>query len=142
MTGEYRPFRDTISLPTRLVKGDTVLRSLTVRNFTVFEEADLRFVRGLNVILGENGTGKTHLLKLPYAVMATSADEGRKGAERPTKAVLQTRVAEKVVNIFRSEERLGRLARRRTVCGRCQVPVALTERDASIDSELPKGIVP
>jgi len=29
-----------MSLPTRLVKGDTVVRSLTVRNFTVFEEVD------------------------------------------------------------------------------------------------------
>ena len=121
-----------MSLPTRLVKGDTVLRSLTVRNFTVFEEADLRFVRGLNVILGENGTGKTHLLKLPYAVMATSADEGRKGAERPTKAVLQTRLADKIVNVFRPEDRLGRLARRQPGRSRCEIRVNFARSDASI----------
>ena len=128
------------STPARLVKGDAVLRSLTVRNFTVIEEADLRFVRGRNVILEENGTGKMRLLKLPYAVMAISADESRKGTERPTKPVLQTRLAAKIVNIFRLDNRLARLALRRIVCGRCQVPVALTERDASIDSEFPKGL--
>ena len=43
-----------------------MLRSLRIANFTAFAEADLRFSRGLNVIVGENGVGKTHLLKLPY----------------------------------------------------------------------------
>ena len=121
-----------MSPPARLAKGDAVLRSLTVRTFTVFEEADLRFVKGLNVILGENGTGKTHLLKLPYAVMATSAEEGRKSAERPTKAVLRTRLAEKMVNIFRPEDRLGRLARRQPGRSRCEIAIKFTRNDASI----------
>jgi len=42
-----------------------VLKSLRIRNFTVFKEADLTFAGGLNVIVGANGTGKSHLLKLP-----------------------------------------------------------------------------
>lgn len=42
---------------------------LTLRNFTVFKEADLQFSPGLNVIIGENGTGKTHLLKLGYLLI-------------------------------------------------------------------------
>ena len=114
------------------MKGDAVLQSLKVRNFTVFKEADLRFVKGLNVILGENGTGKTHLMKLPYAVMAVSADKGRKGSERPTKAVLQTRLAEKIVNVFRPEDRLGRLARRQPGRSRCEVGVDFTKSEARI----------
>ena len=47
-----------------------MLKSLRIRDFTAFKEADLKFAEGLNVIVGANGTGKTHLLKLPYAVMA------------------------------------------------------------------------
>jgi len=43
-----------------------MIKHLTLRNFTVFKEADLEFSPGLNVIIGENGTGKTHLLKLGY----------------------------------------------------------------------------
>lgn len=50
-----------------------MLQSLRIRDFTVFKEADLTFAKGLNVIVGANGTGKTHLLKLPYAVMAMGA---------------------------------------------------------------------
>lgn len=43
-----------------------MLKQLTLHNFTVFKEAHLTFSPGLNVIIGENGTGKTHLLKLAY----------------------------------------------------------------------------
>ena len=42
-----------------------MIRSLEVKNFTAFPEAHLDFAKGLNVIVGENATGKTHLLKLP-----------------------------------------------------------------------------
>lgn len=43
-----------------------MIKNLRLRNFTVFSEADLQFSTGLNVIIGENGVGKTHLLKLGY----------------------------------------------------------------------------
>jgi hypothetical protein len=44
-----------------------MLRRLQLENFTVFAEANLSF-GALNVIHGENGLGKTHLLKLGYSV--------------------------------------------------------------------------
>ena len=81
-----------------------MLDSLEAKNFTAFPDARLRFARGLNVIVGENGLGKTHLLKLPYAVMAVSAEEGRRSNGRqPAKALLRTRLAEKLVGVFRPE---------------------------------------
>lgn len=43
-----------------------MLNTLNVKNFTVFSDVTLVFSPGLNVIVGENGTGKTHLLKLGY----------------------------------------------------------------------------
>ena len=39
------------------------LQRLTIKNLTVFSSADLTFSKTLNVIVGENGAGKTHLLK-------------------------------------------------------------------------------
>jgi DNA repair ATPase RecN len=36
-----------------------MLKQMTLKNFTVFPEANLQFASGLNVILGENGCGKT-----------------------------------------------------------------------------------
>lgn len=98
-----------------------MIRSLDVENFTVFTEAKFEFGKQLNVIVGENGAGKTHVLKLAYSVLATSAEEGRKpSAVPPTKAVLQPRLAEKLVNVFRPEA-LGRLARRRQGRVRCDI---------------------
>ena len=111
-----------------------MLRSLTVSNFTAFGEARLDFAQGLNVIVGENGTGKTHLLKLPYAVAAVSSEEGRRRDSRvPTKAFLQARIAEKLVDVFRPEDgRLGRLARRQQGRNRCEVSIRFLRRGASI----------
>ena len=33
-----------------------MLESLRLRNFTAFTDADFKFAKGLNVIVGENGT--------------------------------------------------------------------------------------
>ena len=44
-----------------------LLKRLHIENFTVFEKATFEFCPGINVLIGTNGTGKTHLLKLAYA---------------------------------------------------------------------------
>ena len=36
-------------------------------NFTVFNDIEISFSPGINVIIGENGTGKTHLMKAIYS---------------------------------------------------------------------------
>ena len=101
-----------------------MLKSLRIKNFTVFAQANLEFCGGLNVIVGENGVGKTHLLKLPYAVMAVMAESGRANKLRATKAVLQREIAEKLVDVMRPDT-LGRLARRQQGRQRCEVRVML-----------------
>jgi len=40
------------------------IKKLTLENFTVFEHAQFEFCPGINVLMGENGTGKTHVLKM------------------------------------------------------------------------------
>lgn len=40
---------------------------LTLQNFTAFSDLRLEFVSGINVLVGENGTGKTHIMKALYA---------------------------------------------------------------------------
>ncbi|MRG97630.1 AAA family ATPase [Polyangium spumosum] len=41
---------------------------LGLRNFTVFSDVTFEFAPGVNVFIGENGTGKSHVLKLIYAL--------------------------------------------------------------------------
>ncbi len=108
-----------------------MITSLHVKNFTAFSEVKFDFGKFLNVIVGENGTGKTHILKLAYSILATSWDEGRKPtASIPTKSLLQARIAEKLVNVFRPET-LGRLTRRTQ--GRVRCDVEMTFNNPGLD---------
>jgi len=110
-----------------------MLKKMTIKNLTVFPEADLQFAKQLNVFVGENGAGKTHLLKMAYSVLAVSWEESRKPtSSAPTKAVLQARLAEKLVSVFRPES-LGRLARRRQGRERCDISIRFDKRDLDID---------
>jgi ABC-type lipoprotein export system ATPase subunit len=43
-----------------------MLNQLHIKHFTVFQDVRFEFSPGLNVVIGDNGTGKTHLLKLGY----------------------------------------------------------------------------
>lgn len=98
-----------------------MINTLKVSNFTVFSGAELSFGQHLNVIIGENDVGKTHILKLVYSALAMSAEEGRKAPDSsPTKSVLKTKLAEKLVNVFRPEA-LGRLAKRKQGKVNCDV---------------------
>lgn len=109
-----------------------MIESLQVKNFTAFGQATLSFGKHLNVIVGENGTGKTHLLKLAYSVLAASWEEGRKpNAGPPVKSVLQVRLADKLVSVFRPEA-LGRLARRRQGRERCDVALRFAEKPLDV----------
>ncbi|MFH1097688.1 MAG: AAA family ATPase [Candidatus Desantisbacteria bacterium] len=42
------------------------IEKIELKNFTVFENIEIEFCEGVNVLIGGNGTGKTHLLKIMY----------------------------------------------------------------------------
>ena len=46
-----------------------------LENFTVFESLDLEPSPGINVLVGANGTGKTHLMKVCYAACGAFGDD-------------------------------------------------------------------
>lgn len=55
------------------------IESVSIENFTVFDRQNIEFSPGVNVIIGANGTGKSHLLKLLYAM--TQWMTGKNGVE-------------------------------------------------------------
>lgn len=78
------------------------LTNLKLKNFTAFADLDLEFSPGVNVLIGANGSGKTHLLKILYAACAITTGEGKEKS-----------FAAKLVNVFNPYEgRIGRLSRR------------------------------
>jgi len=101
------------------------LKRLSLKNLTVFSEADLKLAGAINVIVGENGSGKTHILKVAYSSLAASWEEGRKASTSfPTKSLLQA----KLVSVFRPEA-LGRLARRKQGRERCDIAIYFTDKN-------------
>lgn len=79
-----------------------MITSISIRNFTAFQELDLRCSQGINVIVGANSTGKSHLLKLAYAVCASG---------RSTDQNLDGRISAKLKGVFKPERGIGRLCR-------------------------------
>lgn len=75
ISGDHFLSKDIPSYRTLLTawhKKANYLKNVHVSNFCVFREADFSFGRKINLIIGENGSGKTQLLKLLYSI-ATSA---------------------------------------------------------------------
>ena len=90
-----------------------MLRSLDLEDFTVFDRAKIE-LGALNVIHGENSSGKSHLLRLGYTLAASLSRAPNSAApETPTKAFLERAIAAKLSAVFRPDQgKVGRLARR------------------------------
>ena len=75
------------------------LTKIEAENFTVYEKISIPFCRGLNVLVGENGVGKTHIMKVAYAACQSSKYD--------------VSFAQKTVMLFRPEQlSIGRLVNR------------------------------
>jgi ABC-type hemin transport system ATPase subunit len=100
-----------------------MLKKLTVSNFTVFPRATFEFSPQLNVVLGDNGAGKSHVLKLGYSLASCSYSAAAGTSSGPiTKDELQKTLAEKLLRTMRPDF-LGRLVSRQQGRNRCEVSV-------------------
>ncbi|SMH49877.1 AAA domain-containing protein, putative AbiEii toxin, Type IV TA system [Rathayibacter oskolensis] len=98
----------------------TKISRIHLKDFTVFSDLNLPLVDGINIFAGENGAGKSHVLKAMYSVLSASEPA------RDTLAVSpESQIASKLVGVFRPES-LGRLVRRRPGRGRAEVDVQFT----------------
>ncbi len=108
-----------------------MLKKIVLNRFTAFESATLEFSRGVNVFVGANATGKTHVMKLAYSVMRAWRDlekQGYQGA-RKSNAAFADRLAIKMSSVFRPDEgKLGRLVRRSRGRKKATIELELDER--------------
>ena len=90
-----------------------MINKIIAKNFTVFRDAEFAFSKGINVVIGSNGTGKSHVLKLAYTAARWSQEMAlrEKNQIRPDKVTLQKKLGEKLMGVFRCET-LGRLSTR------------------------------
>lgn len=106
-----------------------MIASIKLDNFTVFGSETIEFSDGINLIAGENGTGKSHLLKVAYAtfeatwrayrqasLLNTASTAITKAGDEasityslsPSREALQKALAEKLDGVFKPES-IGRL---------------------------------
>jgi hypothetical protein len=92
------------------------LTKFEAENFTVFKKIAIPFSEGVNVFVGENGVGKTHVMKLAYAACRASKHD--------------VSFAQKTAMVFRPDQsNLGRLVNREKA-GKNTAKVAISS-DAS-----------
>lgn len=103
------------------------LKEITMEDFTVFHRLTIKFSRGVNIFLGENGMGKTHVMKALYsACQAVKPDVS---------------FSHKLVCVFRPDDYgIHRLVRRMNHGGRARVRVESDQRaiQASFTNRTPK----
>ncbi len=102
-----------------------MLNKAVIKNFGPLPNGEYQFAAGLNVVVGENGLGKTQLLKLLYAVLKVHAD-----GKDFTKTALQKAYADKLVGVFRPDA-LGRLVKRKQGTDKCEVTLTLHDESQS-----------
>ena len=98
-----------------------MLKKATIKNFGPLPDSEYRFAAGLNVVVGENGLGKSQLLKLLYSALKVNAD-----AKEFTKTALQKAYADKLLGVFRPDA-LGRLVKRKQGRERCEVHLEMEQ---------------
>lgn len=75
------------------------LKKIVLENFTVFKQLTINFSEGINVLVGENGVGKTHIMKVAYAACQASKHD--------------VSFSQKTVMLFRPDQTaIGRLVNR------------------------------
>lgn len=63
------------------------IESIELRNFTVFNDLKINFSKGINLIIGENSTGKTQLLKAIYSDIQISKSKNIEDISKYFKSV-------------------------------------------------------
>lgn len=87
-----------------------MLEKIKFDKFTAFEKLEVKFSPGINILVGENGTGKTHILKAAYAACDIAKSKGG--------------FAEKINNVFYpSDKQIGRLVKRSSVSSKGSIEV-------------------
>ncbi len=119
------------------------VQTLTLTQFTAFAETTFDFCPGINVLIGANATGKTHVMKLIYALLKA----GNMVHGENNRAIDET-IYSKLQDVFQSRQ-IGDLIRQSDPSERAMVrlsysnhPVEFSITPSSLLSLWPESIIP
>lgn len=93
-----------------------MLTGIKIENFTAFDNLEVKLSEGINVLIGANGTGKTHLMKLLYGAMQQADSSAVKTMDQTLQGLFLP-------------DSLGRLVKRSLGRGKGEFSVARKEED-------------
>lgn len=77
-----------------------MLKRLKLNNVTRFDDLEISFGPGINVLVGANSTGKTHLLKVGYAILLAESELAIKNGSKATKEQITSTITSKLGETF------------------------------------------
>ena len=83
------------------IKRREYISMLEVKNFTLFEKVKLEFSEGINIFIGENGTGKSQILKLLYTLTTVNNTFYKKQTQKETD--LSELIVENIEAVFKGK---------------------------------------
>ena len=102
------------------------IKKLTLNNFMAFGNAEMNWADNINIICGENSTGKTTLLKVMYSVIKPFSNINR---ENLTKEMEEQLFVKKLQGVFRPDEmKIGRLVSRKQGSNRTEFSVDMEKQ--------------
>ena len=102
------------------------IKKLTLNNFMAFENAEINWSDNINIICGENSTGKTTLLKVMYSLIKPLSSGGK---ENLTKEMEEQAFVKKIQGVFRPDEmKIGRLVSRKQGSNRTDFSIDLEKK--------------
>lgn len=108
-----------------------MIRTLSTRGFSVLRDVDIPFGSGLNIVVGTNGSGKSHLLKLAYSAARWSREMSlRDNGSRPDRITLQRELARKLTAVFGCDH-VGRLASRVDAPASAEVEICFSDPEGA-----------
>ena len=103
---------------------------LKVDNFMLFDSLDISWSSNINIISGENSTGKSTLLKLMYSILKPVSSTR---ASSMTQDQVESAIVEKMQGNFRPDEgKIGRLVSRKQGSNRTDIEIGQKNGKVSI----------
>lgn len=103
--------------------------SINLNNFMVFDSLPIDFSPQINVIFGENSTGKSALLKIMYSIMKSISDV-KNGKNDMTVEKIENALDDKLNGVFMPENgSIGRLVNRQQGSNRTDICIKLSNKE-------------
>jgi ABC-type hemin transport system ATPase subunit len=109
------------------------IKKISLNNITVFDELEINFSSGINVMLGENGFGKTHIMKLLYAACQAS----KKNISFPHKTVMVFRPDDyKILRLVNRDKSSNNTAKVKVFSDTSNIGMSFTTKTRNWDADV------